>query len=216
MTPWCVVLVYSWRRLLADRHSLPFPWTLFLHRWWCPSTSHHPLTFLFLHALTFPLPFTFPSLGLSLRRPQCPSASHHSFPSHSLGRLCQRLGVGSSPKEIESAKPNINEESVSSMGSNGTTSTVGPKAWSQKRGPKHACGLCCRPMRAKEGAVRCSHGHWMHLKCAGVTVSQAKKVFRSNRVFQCRCRKASPAKWLREKERGTSSGGESNATTPGR
>ena len=40
------------RRLLADRHSLPFPWTL--HRLWCPS------------------------------------ASHHSFPFHSLGRLCQR------------------------------------------------------------------------------------------------------------------------------
>ena len=86
MTPWCVVLVCSWRRLLADRHSLSFPWTLSLHRRWCPSASHHPLTFLFLHALTFPLPFPFPSLGLSLRRPQCPSASHHSFPSHSLGR----------------------------------------------------------------------------------------------------------------------------------
>ena len=90
MTPWCDDLVCSWRRLLADRHSLPFPWTLSLQRRWCPSASHHPLTFLFLHALTFPLPFPFPSLGLSLRRPQCPSASHHSFPSHSLGRLCQR------------------------------------------------------------------------------------------------------------------------------
>ena len=87
MTPWCDDLVCSWRRLLADRHSLPFPWTLSLHRQWCPSASHHPLTFLFLPALTFPLPFPFLSLGLSLRRPQCPSASHHSFPSHSLGRL---------------------------------------------------------------------------------------------------------------------------------
>ena len=28
-----------------------------LHRRWCPSASHHPLTFLFLLALTFPLPF---------------------------------------------------------------------------------------------------------------------------------------------------------------
>ena len=28
MTPWCDDLVCSWRRLLADRHSLPFPWTL--------------------------------------------------------------------------------------------------------------------------------------------------------------------------------------------
>ena len=30
-----------------------------------------------------------------------------------------------------------------------------------------------------------------HLKCAGVSVSQAKKVFRSNRVFQCKKGKAS-------------------------
>ena len=70
MTPWCDDLACSWRRLLADRHSLPFPWTLSLHRRWCPSASHHPLTFLFLPALTFPLPSPFLSLGLSLRRPQ--------------------------------------------------------------------------------------------------------------------------------------------------
>ena len=38
----------------------------------------------------------------------------------------------------------------------------------------------------------------MHLKCAGITVSEAKKVFHSTRVFQCRCRKARPTKWLRE------------------
>ena len=94
MTPWCVDLVCSWRRLLADRHSLPFPWTLSLHRRWCPSASHHPLTFLFLLALTFPLPSPFPSLGLSLCRPPCPSASPHSFPSLSLGRLCQRTKGG--------------------------------------------------------------------------------------------------------------------------
>ena len=90
MTPWCDDHVCSWRRLLADRHSLPFPWTLSLHRRWCPSASHHPLTFLFLLALTFPLPSPFPSLVLSLCRPPCPSASPHSFPSLSLGRLCQR------------------------------------------------------------------------------------------------------------------------------
>ena len=36
MRPLCIVLVCSWRRLLADRHSLPFPWTLSLHRRWCP------------------------------------------------------------------------------------------------------------------------------------------------------------------------------------
>ena len=90
MTPWGVVLVCSWQRLLANRHSLPFPWTLSLHRRWCPSASHHPVPFLFLLALTFPLYFPFPFLGLSLRRLWCPSASHHSFPFHSLGRLCQR------------------------------------------------------------------------------------------------------------------------------
>ena len=85
MTPWCIVLICSWRRLLADRHSLPFPWTLFLHWRWCPSASHHPVTFLFLLALSFPLYFPFLSLGLSLHRPWCPSASHHFFPFLSLG-----------------------------------------------------------------------------------------------------------------------------------
>ena len=73
MTPWCVDLVCSWRPLLADRHSLPFPRTLSLHRRWGPSASHHPVTFLFLPALTVPLPCPFLSLGLSLCRPRCPS-----------------------------------------------------------------------------------------------------------------------------------------------
>ena len=90
MTPGCLVLVCSWQRPLADRHSPPFPWTLSLHRRWCPSASHHPVTFFFLPTLTFPLPFPFLSLGLPLHRPWCPSASHHPFPFHSLGRLCQR------------------------------------------------------------------------------------------------------------------------------
>ena len=90
MLPWCIVLVDSWRRLLADRHWLPFPWTLPLHRRWCPSASHHPVSFLFLPALSFPLYFPFLSLGLSLHRPWCPSASHHSFPFLSFGQLCQR------------------------------------------------------------------------------------------------------------------------------
>ena len=94
MTPWCDDLVCSWRRLLADRHSPPFPWTLSLHRRLCPSASRHPLTFLFLLALTFPLPSPFPSPGLSFCRPPCPSASPHSFPSLSLGRLCQRTKGG--------------------------------------------------------------------------------------------------------------------------
>ena len=67
MSPWCIVLVCSWRRLFADRHSLPFPWTLSLHRRWCPSASHHLVSFLFLLALSFPLYFPFLSLGLSLQ-----------------------------------------------------------------------------------------------------------------------------------------------------
>ena len=48
MTPRCIALVCSGRRLLADRRSLPFPWTLSLHRRWCPSASHRPVSFLFL------------------------------------------------------------------------------------------------------------------------------------------------------------------------
>ena len=90
MTPWCIVLVCSWRCLLADRHSPPFPWSLSLHRRWCPSASHHRVTFLFLLALSFRLYFPFLSLRFSLHRPWCPSAPHHSFPFLSLGRLCQR------------------------------------------------------------------------------------------------------------------------------
>ena len=68
MSPWRVVLVCSWRRLLDDHHSLPFPWTLSLRRRWCPSASHHPVSFLFLLAQSFSL----------------------HFPLVSLGRLCQR------------------------------------------------------------------------------------------------------------------------------
>ena len=90
MTPWRDDLVYSWLRLLDDRHSLPFPWTLFLYRRWCPWASHHLVTFLFFYALTVPLLCPFLSLGLTLCRPGCPSASHHSFPCHSFGWLCQR------------------------------------------------------------------------------------------------------------------------------
>ena len=102
MPPWCIVLVCSWRRLLADRHSLPFTWTLSLYRQWCPSASHHPVTFLFLLALSFPPYLPFLSLGLSLHRPWCPSASHQSFPFHSLGRLCQR-----SPKTCPVSLPSV-------------------------------------------------------------------------------------------------------------
>ena len=78
------------RRLLADRHSRPFPWTLSLHRRRCPWASHHLVPPIFLLGLSFPLYFPFLFLGLSLCRPRCPSASHHSFPFLSFGLLHQR------------------------------------------------------------------------------------------------------------------------------
>ena len=68
MTPWCIVLVCRWRRSLADRHSLPFPWTLYLHRRRCPSACHHPVPFLFLLRLSCPLYFPFLSLGKLCQR----------------------------------------------------------------------------------------------------------------------------------------------------
>ena len=69
-TPWCV-LVCSWLHQLADRHLLPFPWTLSLHRRWCPSTPHRPVSNLSLRGLIFPLYVSFLSLGrLCQRSPQ--------------------------------------------------------------------------------------------------------------------------------------------------
>ena len=96
----------------------------------------------------------------------------------------------------EQTKGNNDETRDNGTCSSGKASTEGPEAGPQKPGLKHPCGLCCRPMRAKEGVVQCSHRHWMHLKCAEVTVSQAKKVCRGNKTFQCRCGKARPAKWM--------------------
>ena len=52
MTRWCV-LVGSRRRQSADGHSLPFPWPLSLHRRWCPSASHRPLSCLSPVGLSF-------------------------------------------------------------------------------------------------------------------------------------------------------------------
>ena len=69
MSPWCVALVCSCRRLLADRHWLPFPWTLSFRGRWCPLASHRPVSILFLLDLSFPLYFPFLSLGRSLGRP---------------------------------------------------------------------------------------------------------------------------------------------------
>ena len=78
------------RRLLADRRSRPFPWTLSLHRRRCPWASHHLVPPIFLLGLSFPLYFPFLFLGLSLCRPWCPSASNHFFPFFSSGLLHQR------------------------------------------------------------------------------------------------------------------------------
>ena len=108
------------------------------------------------------------------------------------------LRVRTTQVEKEKTKGNNDEESGSNTCNSGKASMVGLEAWSQKRGPKHACGLWCKPLRAKEGVVRYNHGHWMHLKCAGVTVPQTKKVFRGKRVLHCTCKKARPAKWLWE------------------
>ena len=152
MTPWCDDLVCSWRRLLADHHSLPFPWTLSLHRRWCPSASHHPLTFLFLLALTFPLPSPFPSLGLSLCRPPCPSDSPHSFPSLSLGRLCQR-----SPRTCPVSLLCV--ESTQGGGGGGT------RPWGLAL---LACGGAYWPLALEPSAMTRRHPHYCgHPHCRG-------------------------------------------------
>ena len=63
MSPWicCTRL-----QLAAPIGRSPFtalPRTLSLRRRWCPSASLHPVSFLFLLALSFPLHFPFLSLG---------------------------------------------------------------------------------------------------------------------------------------------------------
>ena len=56
-----IALAVPAQRPLAARHLLPFPWTLSLHRRWCPSASHRPVSFLSLLGLPSPLfPFPFP------------------------------------------------------------------------------------------------------------------------------------------------------------
>ena len=62
MTRWCV-LVGSRRRQSADGHPLPFRWPLSLHRRWCPSASHRPLSCLSPVGLSFPLRVPLLSLG---------------------------------------------------------------------------------------------------------------------------------------------------------
>ena len=81
MSPWCIVLVCSRQRLLADHHSLPFPWTLSLYRRWYPSATHRPVSFLPPLGLSFPLYFPFLSLGRLCQR------SPRTFP---VSLLCVR------------------------------------------------------------------------------------------------------------------------------
>ena len=58
------VLVFGWQRQLTDHHSLPFPWILSLHRRWCPSASHHHVSFLSLLAyLLLSTSVSFPLAG---------------------------------------------------------------------------------------------------------------------------------------------------------
>ena len=87
----------------------------------------------------------------------------------------------------------------------GTATTLGREHWSQKKkgkagwvGPKHACGLCNRPVRRGQGAVQCGHGQSIHLQCVGYTTAQAWKVLRGKQDFQCKCKKARVQKWLEE------------------
>ena len=90
MTRWCV-LVCCWLRLLADRPSLPFPWTLSLHRRWCPSASHRPVSFLSLLGLSFSLYFPFISLGRLCQWSPGLSLVHCSVPGpHGGGQLPRR------------------------------------------------------------------------------------------------------------------------------
>ena len=101
MTPW-YVLVCSWRRQLADRHLLPFPWTLCLHRRRCPSVSHPPVTFLSLLGLSLPLYTPLPWVGCANRAPalslvHCSVLGPHrggQLPSP-LARCVQERGGGS-------------------------------------------------------------------------------------------------------------------------
>ena len=142
MTQWCV-LVCSWRRQWADRHLLPFPWTLSLHihRRWCRTAFHHPpVSFLSLLGLSFPFHFPFLSLGTAQRGgggagapgsiPQCRMASA----SGSLAAFCStswaarsffvglrpQLATGPrkvSPRASLIQKPMVRPSSASCLGS---------------------------------------------------------------------------------------------------
>ena len=63
MTSPCA-LVCSGRRRLADRHLLPFPWTLSLRRRRCPSASHHSSPSKAYLSLSTSLSFPFGGAGV--------------------------------------------------------------------------------------------------------------------------------------------------------
>ena len=112
------------------------------------------------------------------------------------------LGVGSTPAEKGSTKHNNDKESDNNMGSSGTTSTVGPEAWWQKHGPKHSCGLWCRPLIGCTYSVRESPRQRRYSAATGRSNVGAERQGQPNGCGR--------------KERGTSRGGESIASVRGR
>ena len=92
----------SWRHQLANRHLLPFPWTLSLCSRWCPSASHRPVTVLSLLGLSFPLHVLFLSLGkLCQRSPQtfpvsllCVGSTQRRATTFTVGQVHPNTGGG--------------------------------------------------------------------------------------------------------------------------
>ena len=101
-------LVYCSRLQLAapDRHSLPFPWTLSLHRRWCPAASQPPCALplprwpILPSPLPFPFPWPFPPEAAvprgggeagSTGRQRLPSrAARHHISIRVLRRRCKK------------------------------------------------------------------------------------------------------------------------------
>ena len=101
---WCTVLVCSRRRQLADRPSLPFPWTLSLHRQWCPSASHRPVPFLSLLGLSFPLYFPCANRSPGLSLFHCTVLGPHGGGQVS-SPLAGGGGQGADPNRVPSRAP---------------------------------------------------------------------------------------------------------------
>ena len=77
--------------------------------------------------------------------------------------------------------------------------------------PKHRPGLCCRPLREQEGAVRCGQGPCGHFCCLGApTLALPQRVLDGGTDFVCQCGAARVMKWRAEttdeKENGQAKG----------